>query len=193
MWSRSYRSYAIMAFPSFDTATGLWAPQANISWVAGSVRESQFVRFPKRVRSETEAVSCALRAARAWIDKQLRHRRDLGRHRDETRIRRAPMTRSKIAGGGAVELSRSVQSRKIAPGKLTFNQFKSTLTRSGLRLSEEQLQKSYASLLLLRRQNHYSWAKIKLKMKNARDIASTVHTMSAERVPVTLRDWRRLV
>ena len=60
MWSRCYRQHVIMAFPSFDTATNLWAAQADISWPSGPVRESEFVRFPTRVMSEAEAVSLAL-------------------------------------------------------------------------------------------------------------------------------------
>ncbi len=190
MWTRSYRSHAIIAFPSFDTATGLWAPQANISWVVGSVRESKFVRFPKRVRSENEAVSCALSAARTWIDKRLRDPRNLT-ERVGRKVRRRPLMRSKI-GGGAVQSSRPVKS-PTAPGMLTFNQFKSMLGRSGLSLNQERLQKSYASLLLLRRQNHYSWAKIKSKMRNAREVTSTAQALRSERLPVTLRDWRRLM
>ena len=31
MWSRCYRQHVIMAFPSFDTATNLWAAQADIT------------------------------------------------------------------------------------------------------------------------------------------------------------------
>jgi hypothetical protein len=182
-----------MACPSFDTATGSWAPQANISWVVGSVRESEFVRFPKRVGSENEAVSCALSAARTWIDKRLRQRHNLSPDRDETRIRRTPLMPSKIGRGGAVQLSRTVKSPRNAPGMLTFNQFKSMVVKSGLSSSQERLQKSYASLLQLRRQNHYSWAKIKLKMRNAQEIASTVQAVSAERLPVTIRDWRRII
>jgi len=191
MWTQLYRSHAIMAFPSFDTATGLWAPQANISWVLGSVRESNFVRFPKRVRSENEAVSCALSAARTWIDKRLRHPRNLT-ERVATKVRRRPVMRSKI-GSGAVQSSPPVRSPGTAPGMLTFNQFKSMLGRSGLSLNQERLQKSYASLLLLRKQNHYSWSKIKSKMRNAREIASTGQALRSERLPVTLRDWRRLM
>ena len=191
MWTRSYRRHAIMAFPSFDTATGLWAPQANISWVVDSVRESRFIRFPKRVRSENEAVFCALSTARTWIDKRLRDPRNLT-DRVGMKVRRTRVKRSKI-GSGAVQSSRPVKSPGAAPGMLTFNQFKSMLGRSGLSLNQERLQKSYASLLLLRRQNHYSWAKIKSKMRNAREIAATAQTPRSERLPVTLRDWRRLV
>jgi hypothetical protein len=73
---------------------------------------------------------------------------------------------------------------------LTFNQFKSMVVKSGLISREERLQKSYASLLQLRRQNHYSWAQIKLKMRTAQEVASTAQV---ERLPITARDWRRII
>ena len=74
MWSRSYRRHVIMAFPSFDTATNSWAPQADISWPIGPERQSEFVRFPLRVMTESEAVACALRRGQSWIDNRLRAR-----------------------------------------------------------------------------------------------------------------------
>jgi hypothetical protein len=71
MWNRLYRNHVIMPFPSHDTATNAWAPQADISWCAGSSRESEFVKFPNRFITEAEAVVCALRSGEAWIDNRL--------------------------------------------------------------------------------------------------------------------------
>lgn len=78
MWRRLYRNHVIMAFPSYDTATNAWAPQADISWCAGPARESEFVKFPNRFMTEADAVACALRMGQAWIDNRL------GRLRSET-------------------------------------------------------------------------------------------------------------
>src|SRR5690242_5464642 len=72
MWSHCYRKHAIMPFPSFDTATNSWAPQADISWPTGPERKSEFLRFPIRVMTETEAVACALRKSKSWIDRRLK-------------------------------------------------------------------------------------------------------------------------
>src|SRR5207247_11310577 len=73
MWSRVYRNHFIMAFPSFDTATNDWAPQADISWSGGPSRDSELVRFPKRFMTEREAVTFALRRGQTWINRRLRH------------------------------------------------------------------------------------------------------------------------
>lgn len=74
MWNWSYRNHVIMAFPSFDAATNSWAPQADISWPRGPVRESEFVIFPIRVLSESEAVAFALRGGMSWVDQRLKYR-----------------------------------------------------------------------------------------------------------------------
>ncbi len=77
MWSRCYRRHVIMAFPSFDTMTNSWAPQADISWPTGPQRDSEFVRFPIRVMTEREAVACALRNGKSWIDNRLKATQDI--------------------------------------------------------------------------------------------------------------------
>src|SRR5687767_951570 len=70
MSSRLYGDHLIMAFPSFDTATNGWVPQADISWNHKSPsRKFAFVRFPNRCKTEAEAVDAALDLAKAWIDK----------------------------------------------------------------------------------------------------------------------------
>jgi len=71
MWSQLYRNHLIMPFPSYDTATSSWVPQADITWCTGGAREFEFVRFPKRVSSEAEAIRCALELGRNWIDDRL--------------------------------------------------------------------------------------------------------------------------
>lgn len=71
MSSRLYGDHLIMAFPSFDTTTNRWAPQADISWNHKSPRRKfAFVRFPKRCKTEAEAITAALNMAEAWIDQQ---------------------------------------------------------------------------------------------------------------------------
>ncbi len=194
MWCRSYRGHVIMAFPSFDTATHLWAPQASISWVVGAVRESAFVRFSMRVTSESEAVECALRAAKTWIDD---HKRGNRRQWDastepQTPIREASRTLLKGSASQTRQL-RPALSRNS--GKtLTFEDFKTNLASLGANLSEPSLLKSYAALVQLRTESHCSWGKIRSKLKRSQE-----HLQPASRrskpanLPLTLRDWRRII
>ena len=72
MWSRLYRNHVIMAFPTYDTVTNAWAPQADIDWFAGSFHDSKFVQFSKRCTTEEEAVTWALRRSEVWVDNRLR-------------------------------------------------------------------------------------------------------------------------
>ena len=72
MWSRLYRNHVIIAFPTYDTVTNAWAPQADINWFAGSSHESKFVQFSKRCTTEEEAVSWVLRRSEGWVDNRLR-------------------------------------------------------------------------------------------------------------------------
>ena len=178
MWCRSYRDHVIMAFPSFDTATGLWAPQANISWVVGPLRQSQFVRFSKRVLSEEEAVDCASRAACTWINKRLRSSHNAAPH-------------------GAAKLARDVRPSASGGSMLTFSRFKSMMLRSGLSISEDRLHKSYAALVELRRCNHRSWAQIRMKMEDAQAMTAGPQVgglkTKIERLPLTMRAWRRII
>jgi hypothetical protein len=184
-----------MAFPSFDTATGRWAAQANISWVAGPVRESEFVRFSKRVGSEAEAVASALSAARAWIDKRERMRDGVSpRVIQEPRSIRA-LASGLMRGSGNVPFSHTVKSSG-ATRLLTFNRFKALMGKSGWSGSEQSLHKSYAALLQLRKQNHRSWAQIKSKIRNSQEGAMPAQVVSftaKARLPLTIRDWRRII
>jgi hypothetical protein len=65
-----------MAFPSFDAATNTWVPQADISWVAGPLRDSEFVRFTARARTEDEAVRRAVQNGTEWVDGRLKRFED---------------------------------------------------------------------------------------------------------------------
>src|SRR5262245_17593780 len=151
MWSRSYRNHVIMAFPSFDTLTNSWAPQADISWCTGADRESEFVRFRNRLMSENEAVNFALRRSVAWINQRLKHLRD--KHAPE-------------AGKSLAALKEDLRrlSAKRAPAAfsddetptLTFPQFKSLLVNFGFHGSEQSLRKSYGALVALRKTRHCS-------------------------------------
>jgi hypothetical protein len=182
MWCRSYRDHVIMAFPSFDTATKRWAPQAHISWIVGRERQSHFVRFAKRVPTEAEAATCALRAGQFWVDGRLNH------------------SCSDIALGvspGHAPHAHGLRGSRSKKQKLTFEQFKSWMNRSGPHSGERELQKSYEALLRLRKLRHRSWADLLAKMRN-----SQLHTgrsplrQEAKRpahLPLTLRDWRRFL
>ena len=186
MWYRSYRDHVIMAFPSFDTATGLWAPQANIAWVDGQSRKSHFVRFTERVMTEDDAVASASAASDAWIDRRLTGAREL----------QPAVGTSPLRPDSAAPLARAVKSPKNTPRILTYGQFKALMDKSGFDVSEQSLQKSYAALVQLRKQNHHSWSQIILKMKHSQDGWPAVNPKALKtkpaRLPLTLRDWRRV-
>jgi hypothetical protein len=189
---RLYRDHVIMTFPSFDTASSAWAPQANISWSVGPAREFEFVRFPNRLPTEGEAMAFALRMGEEWIDRRLK------------RARRA------IGGGSArviqmigalnnhVERPSPRQLREIQPAGerrrdgFTFKQFKAAIAESGLNLSEQVLQKSYAALVKLRHEQHLSWAEARKKVQQSQRELKAGSARRAARLPLTQRDWRRI-
>ena len=186
MWYRSYRNHVIMAFPSFDTSTSRWAPQASISWVDGSARKSEFVRFAKRVMTEGDAVALALRASHTWIDERLRMD-EASRHGADNE---APSLDERSA---PLKSDRG----KVARRALTYAQFKTLMQKSGLGGSEESLHKSYTALAQLRKHNHCSWTHIKVRMKYCQENALAVHAKPIKtkpaRLPLTMRDWRRVI
>jgi len=196
MWYRSYRDHVIMAFPSFDTATSLWAPQASIAWVDGPARKSEFVRFAKRVLTEGDAVALALNASHAWIDKRLRIV-DKGLPLGIENEAQSVVGASPLLEQDRARLARAVKPSRSASRILTYAQFKSLMERSGLGGSEQSLQKSYGALAQLRKQNHCSWSQIILKMKHSQDSTMAAHSKALKakpaRLPLTLRDWRRVI
>jgi hypothetical protein len=196
MWNRLYRNHVIMPFPSYDTATNAWAPQADISWCAGSSRESEFVKFPNRFITEAEAVAGALRSGEAWIDNRL------GRSRSESRSE----LMAQIGTIGAFKKSlRKVSQPRRTQGStqwhvektLTFGQFKSVIAKSGVTLSEQTLQKSYAALVKLRKNRHWSWTQLREKVEHSQwdrgTAESPARQQKTELIPLTERDWRRIV
>jgi hypothetical protein len=193
MWSRSHRDHFIMAFPSFDTTTNSWTPQADISWCAGPVRESEFVRFRTRATTEDEAVNFALHKGVAWINQRLKH---LGK----------PCIVDQR--GNVIEALRQRHSRQSSllrpttaptsqPKNLTFNQFKSVMSKLGLSGSEQSLRKSYDALIKLRKIRHWTWANVRDKVQRSQGFRtaagrSTGRTQAAP-LPLTPRQWRRIV
>jgi hypothetical protein len=192
MWNRLYRNHVIMPFPSYDTATNAWAAQVDISWCTGSSREWEFVKFSNRFTTETDAIACALRGGEAWIDRRLgRSRRESG---------------SRI---GTIEaLSKSL--RKVSPAQrprtqglsqwhagntLTFGQFKAVIAKGGVTLSEQMLQKSYAALVKLRKNRHWSWTQLREKVEHSQRDRGAADSPPRQRrvssIPLTERDWRK--
>jgi hypothetical protein len=197
MWSRSYRNHVIMAFPSFDTTTNSWAPQADISWCAGPIRDSEFVRFTPRANSEDEAVSCALHSGVTWIDQRLKHLRHGERAVRERgggliaglqhNLKRTPSRQSLF------QIARPASQAKT----LTFDQFKSVMGKLGFSGSEHLLRKSYDALIKLRKSRHCSWAEIRAKMQQSHGFPSAVgrsrRRPQGARLPLTPQAWRRIV
>jgi hypothetical protein len=192
MWTRLHRDHFIMAFPSFDTATNSWKPQADISWCAGPVRESEFVRFRTHATTEDEAVNFALHKGVAWINQRLRH------------LGKAPLH---ARGGDVIEALRQRHSRKSSllrptmptsqPNTLTFNQFKSVVSKLGLNGSDQSLRKSYDALVKLRKIRHWTWADIRDKVEQSQGLRTaprqSARRTPAARLPLTPRQWRRIV
>ena len=198
MWNRLYRNHVIMPFPSYDTATNAWAPQADISWCAGASRVSKFVKFPNRFMTEADAVACALRSGEEWIDNRLgRLLSGSGSEHPAVIDMIGALKKSlrKVSPTLPPRTQGSIQWH--AEKTFTFGQFKSVIGRSGVKLSEQTLQKSYAALVKLRENNHWSWAQTREKVECSRRDRSAAESparpQKAARIPLTERDWRRIV
>ena len=193
MWRHSYRNHVIMAFPSFDTATNSWAPQADITWCAGANRYSEFVRFHDRLTSENEAVDFALRESVLWINEHLK--------RSPADHGTAAGDRNKVPRALKEKLNRvDYRSRlRLRPPAtiFTFNQFKALIAKLGVRDSEQSLHKSYEALVKLREKRHCSWTEIQKKVEQSREIAaarkSQPRPSKRPRLPLTPQAWQRLV
>lgn len=195
MWSRSYRNHVIMAFPSFDTLTNSWAPQADISWCCGADRESEFVRFRNRVMTENEAVTFALRRSVAWIN---HHLKQLQQGQTQS-----PQT-NEIKSLAALKegLKRLSAKRTHAPlpdnsaPSLTYHQFKSLMAKLDFHNSEQSLHKSYEALIELRKTQHCSWTEIRKKVEHSREVLSAANRsprrIKQSRLPLTPRAWQRI-
>jgi hypothetical protein len=198
MSSRLYRDHFIRAFPSFDTATNGWAPQADVSWgYASTIRKFAFLKFAQRCMTEEEAISCALDMAQRWID------------------RRATHPNKQIGGakpGQVIDMMRSLQKHRAketfkephpqTPAErrlekiLTFTEFKSAIAQSGLRINEHTLQKSYTALDRLRTKKHLSWSATRRKLQHLQEdfkaARSPARHLKAARIPLTDSDWDRI-
>jgi hypothetical protein len=198
MWNRLYRDHVIMPFPSYDTATNAWAPQADISWCAGASRQFNFVKFPNRFMTEADAVACALRSSEAWIDDRLgRLRRGSGSEHPAVIDMIGALKKSlrKVSPRQPPRTQGSIQWH--AEKTFTFGQFKSAMGRNGVKLSEQRLQRSYTALRKLRQNNHWSWAQTREKVERSQRDRSADESLArqqrAARIPLTERDWRRIV
>lgn len=195
MWSRLYRNYFIMAFPSYDTSANGWAPQADITWCVGPSRQSEFVRFSNRVTTEAEAIACALEKSEAWIDRRLgRLRRGSGHARV---IDMVDALKDSLGKESSVRCESVQPIDRRFEKAFTFDQFKSVIAASGLRISDAMLQKSYAALVKLRKTNHWSWAETRRKVEDSQQAltasrSSSVRRPPAVRIPLTEREWRRM-
>jgi hypothetical protein len=177
-----------MPFPSFDALSRSWLCQANITWIAGPNRESAFVRFQERVQSEADAVSQSLRAAQLWIDKRLAGSLMIT---GETRL---PGSEVGIVKKRA-SLLRMPKAARPRAHRLTFDQFKLFLKNYCELGGEQSLQKSYQALLRLRKERHRSWKEItpKLRHLGKPSLSSRAVKVKAKRLPLTTRDWRRII
>ncbi|HEX7228938.1 MAG TPA: hypothetical protein VF452_00985 [Candidatus Binatia bacterium] len=181
-----------MAFPSFDAATNSWAPQADISWPIGPERESEFVRFPLRVMTESEAVACALRRGRSWIDNRLKA------HSAQNAV---SVTVDRIDS-----LSNSLRRTNLKPSiqlsavrnepteAFTFAQFKSAVAGSSTKISQSALRKSYSGLMQLQKSKNWSTAEVRATVNRLQELSVSRSTRHAQRYrfPMTERDWRKI-
>ena len=193
MWSRSYRRHVIMAFPSFDTATNSWAPQADISWPIGSERQSEFVRFPLRVMTESEAVACALRRGQSWIDNRLKARStEKAATLVVERINALPNSFRRTNLKPPAKPTATIRNDSTEP--FTFAQFKSALVRPGTKFAESALRKSYSGLMQLQKSKDWSTADIRATLKRVQQLLPFQSTRRAQRcrLPMTERDWQKI-
>jgi hypothetical protein len=195
MWSKLYRDHFIMAFPSYDTTTNAWAPHVDISWCAGAMRNSEFVTFTTRAATEAEAVSYGLDQGVAWIDQRLNDENKPAVEKRGAQIIDALQT---LKPRRSRHPALSQIPRTVGPAKtLTFNQFKSVMTKVGLRGSEPSLRKCYAALTKLRKTHHYSWAEIADKVHRFQQFSATTRRPArmakAAPIPLTQQAWRRFV
>jgi hypothetical protein len=192
MWSRLYRNHMIMAFPTYDTIANAWAPQADINWFAGTSHDSEFVQFSKRCTTEEEAVTWALRRSEVWVDSRLRR---LSRAILPERGRGIDMIEAAKSHLGKVTPEQPVRARLATePGPektLTFCQFKGTFVGSGLKLGDEILQKSRASLTKPRNHDHWSRLETKKKLEHTRQDLTAAVPPRAAHIPLRQRPWRR--
>lgn len=197
MSSRLYGDHFIMAFPSFDTASNGWVPQADISWDHKSpVRKFAFIRFPNRYRTEAEAIDASLEMAIAWIDK---HGSGLQRHAStsEQVIDAAEFLKNSLAKVAGKQADRSAPGTQEGPKQsFTFGHFKAAIAERGLQISDQTLQKSYEALLKLRKNNHWSWAEARRKVEQSQQILKSsrapMRGPRTARIPLTQRDWRKI-
>src|SRR5262245_34495657 len=198
MWNRVYRNHVIMPFPSYDTVTNAWAPQAYISWCAGPSRESEFVKFPNRFLTEADAVIFALRRGEAWIDSRL-ERLFSGSGSEHAAV--IDMLGDLKKSLGKMSPTQPLRTQGLihwhAKKTFTFGQFKSVIVKRGVTLSEQTLQKSYAALVKLRKKNHWSWVQTRQKVERSQQDHNITESLARQqrgvRIPLTQRDWRRIV
>jgi hypothetical protein len=196
MSSRLHGDHFIMAFPSFDTATNGWVPQADVTWDHKSpARKFAFIRFPNRFKTEAEAVNFALDMAQTWIDKHPRrlHTRRGGSGRI---IELVGALKYRLANSASQQLGRAQPlSERHVEKPFTFDQFKSAIAARG-KISEQKLQKSYLALIQLRKNRHLSWAEARRKVEHSQQdftaAPSTMRRPRAQRIPLTERDGRRI-
>ena len=194
MSCRLYRDHVIMTFPSFDTASSAWAPQANISWSVGRGREFRFVRFPKRVPTEGEAMAYALRLGEEWIDRRLKRGRRAAGARSARVIDVIGALKGSAERADSTQPVVSESPARRPRESLTFKEFKGAVTAAGLTLSDQLLQKSYAALLNVRREEGLSWAAARRKLSASKRHlkGSPSQRARSARLPLTERDWRRV-
>lgn len=193
MWSRSYRRHVIMAFPSFDTASNSWAPQADISWPIGPERQSEFVRFPLRVMTENEAVACALRRGQSWIDNRLKAR---SAENAATLVLNGinPLPGSFRRTNLKPPAKPTATIRNDSTEPFTFAQFKSAVMRPGTKVSETALRKSYSGLMQLQKNKDLSTAEIWATVNRVQKLLPSRPKRRAQRcrLPMTERDWTKI-
>lgn len=195
MWRRSYRNHVIMAFPSFDTATNAWAPQADISWCVGANRYSEFVRFSERVMSEEQAIDLALRRSVRWINQ---HLRDVQKAQPRLAPRCPPTGVQKTPT--PVRYKSQWRPGSALPNRpasaFTFDRFKALVAKFGVKDSEQSLHKSYQALVKLREKQHCSWTEIKKKIERAKEMTAkspASRAVKRPRLPLTPQGWQRFV
>src|SRR5215475_3131177 len=193
MWSRLYRKHVIMAFPSYDTVTNAWAPQADINWFAGSSHDSQFARFSECCATEEEAVAWALSRSKVWVDNRLqRLRRAIlpGRGRGIDIIEAAKTHLGKVTPEQPV---RGRSATEPGSGKtLTFYVLTCAFGGSGFKTQRREFAEKPRGIDQTRSHGHRCRLELRKKLEHTRQDLTAAMLPRGTHIPLRQRLWRKV-
>ena len=189
MWSRLYRNYLIMAFPTYDTIANAWAPQSDINWFAGSSHDSKFVQFSKRCATEEEAVTWALRRSELWVDNRLRRLSRAILPKRDGMIEAAKSHLGKVTPEQPVSARSSTE-----PGpekNIDGLSVQVRLRRKRVKTQRQEFAEGHAALTKPSNHDHWSRLETRRKLEHTRQDLRAAVLPRAAHIPLRQRPWRR--